>query len=296
MFAGILLSIFTALTIRSDGLHIVVPNEMAESEGDVNNVFPIFEPGTRVYYRYQQIYLSSHFTNAGPRFAIIGIAFRVEGGGGMPWGPSNAFNDYLGRILVKLSTTVRSIDGLSATYQENIGPDETTTFDGGLWFRSSIGWSTGPTPRPFEQTIPFRTPFIYEPARGNLLVEIWNFAPIGVPNGEMLDACWNNSAVSRVWGVHAESTESVNGTPNSIGLVTRFLLAPSLSVSSNDSTNCTISWPVTDEVFVLEAASSLSSSSSWQGVTNSLSIVNGRNTLRFSFDSTSRFFRLRRTQ
>src|SRR5258705_11106301 len=74
-------------------------------------------------------------------------------------------------IQFNLSTTPRNPDGLSGTYAANVGADDTVVFSGPLSISSQF---SGPTngPRAFDIVVPLSTPFIYNPARGNLLGDI----------------------------------------------------------------------------------------------------------------------------
>jgi len=75
------------------------------------------------------------------------------------------------KLPIYASTTTRSVAGLSATFAENIGADNTLVLSG------TLNWATGNVPGPgntlqFDMVFPFTTPFLYDPAAGNLLLDI----------------------------------------------------------------------------------------------------------------------------
>ena len=86
----------------------------------------------------------------------------------------NAFTTAVPFIEIRLSTTPRSPDGLSATFSDNAGADETVVFSGALPLSSAF---TGPAngPKDFDMAIPLTTAFSYTPSGGNLLLDIRNY-------------------------------------------------------------------------------------------------------------------------
>ena len=99
----------------------------------------------------------------------------------------SAFNTTVNDIQINLSTTSIMPDALSATYAQNVGPDDTTVFDGTLQISSQF---TGPpgAPKAFDIRIPLTTPFLYDPRVGNLLVDIRNVSGSGASglSGQMV--------------------------------------------------------------------------------------------------------------
>ena len=79
------------------------------------------------------------------------------------------------QIRVVLSTTTASPDNLSTTFSQNLGSDATTLFEGTI----PIVAATDGSPNGFDIVIPFTSPssFTYDPAKGNLLVDITTFSP-----------------------------------------------------------------------------------------------------------------------
>jgi len=185
---------------------LVVPNASANVEGNINNTYP-FNIGA-ITMRYQQVYAAAEFATMPAGGALItGIAFRPDG----VWG---GFSTTLPAIQIEFSTTASAPDGLSATFTNNPGPNNAVVFNGPLTLSSAAAGS----PRAFDIIIPLTTPFFYNPAAGNLLLDLRN---IGGGLTTQFDAVSTlGDAVSRSSGVPA--TASSGDTPNSVGLVTKF--------------------------------------------------------------------------
>lgn len=116
----------------------------------------------------QQIYDASFFT--GPT-EISGISFRAFPGAAPGFFTSNTVN--IADLTVALSNTNVSGDenaGLqpSATFAANEGANLTTVFSGPATLSTA---ATGVGPQPFDYTVNFTTPFLYNPTSGNLLVD-----------------------------------------------------------------------------------------------------------------------------
>lgn len=140
---------------------IVVPNSLAASDG---NTFVTAPTGGPTSLREMQVFDASQFgALSGPSF-LTGIAYRPDRIAG-PSGPRSV------TLRIYASTTSRSVAGLSTTFDQNIGADNTLVFSG------TLDWTTGNLPGPgntrqFDVLFPFTTPFLYDPAAGNLLLEM----------------------------------------------------------------------------------------------------------------------------
>lgn len=134
---------------------VVLPGGFAEREDD-GYTGPL---GTSM--RLQNVYGASHFSSP---IMIREIRYRRDGSLG-PVGASTI------DVRLRLSTTPKAPDALSAVFAENLGPDATVALDGVVTIESpSPGVAGGP--QPFEILFPLTTPFYYDPSRGNLLVEL----------------------------------------------------------------------------------------------------------------------------
>ena len=193
---------------------VVVPNSARTIEGNSNNSFPfnisiVGLPSQR----YQQVYAASQFGGGG---LITQIVFRPDAGAG------HAFTSTLPDMQIDLSTTSAPDDGLSTTFANNVGADDTVVFARGALTLSSA--FTGPPsgPKDFDIIITLTTPFLYNPALGNLLLDVRNFGAGSTCSFDAVNT--PGDGVSRVF-----STTSVNdttGSTDSLGLVTGFNIVP----------------------------------------------------------------------
>ncbi len=189
---------------------VVVPGANATLEGDTQNTQPLGcqpNPG----FRWQQVYVASEFE--GP-LEVGAIQFRQDVDFGMAFGPL-LYPD----VRIMLSSGAPDPDTLSATFADNLGPDATVVFDGQMALESSPSTDV---PRPFDVTMSFESAFSYDPADGNLLVDLRIGAcPIG-SLGLWFDAVFSASdSVSRAHSPAADDTTAF--TVDTAGMVTRFL-------------------------------------------------------------------------
>jgi hypothetical protein len=138
----------------------VVPNSLATIDGNSFNTSP--DGPTSV--REMQVYDASQFgALSGPSF-LTQFAYRPDTIPG-PSGPRSF------TLRIYASTTSRTVAGISTTFAENLGPDNTLVFDG------TVNLTTGNLPGPgntrqFDYVFPFTTPFLYDPAAGNLVLDL----------------------------------------------------------------------------------------------------------------------------
>jgi len=133
-------------------VNVVAPSGVADTEGNDWGNLPTSP------LRVQQLYLSSFFDSITGEQAISSLA----------WRPDERIDAYTGSdtFTIRLSTT--EVDDLSMVFSENTGKDETLVFDGPVTFSTTANSS----PRGFDFLVEFTEPFIYDPGRGNLLVDI----------------------------------------------------------------------------------------------------------------------------
>jgi hypothetical protein len=146
--------------VRRDQL-IVVPNANATNDGDS---FITGDSGGGAV-RYMLILDASQFgALSGPSF-FTQLAFRPDTIPG-PSGPRT------GTYRIYASTTTRSVAGMSATFADNFGTNNTLVFDGTVTLSTQNLPGPGNT-RQFDLVYPpFTTPFLYDPAAGNLRLDI----------------------------------------------------------------------------------------------------------------------------
>src|ERR1039458_5715746 len=192
---------------------IVAPNNLANTYGGSANVAP-FDIGN--FYissmRYQQMYDATQFGGVatGGEY-ITRIAFRAAS-------IDNAFSDNtLQSIQFDLSTTANT--GLSSTFADNVGADDTMVFNGS-WTFSSAGGAAGPSV--FDIVLNLTTPFFYNPANGNLVLDVRN---IGGGNSAYFDDSYMaGEGISRVWSRDVSASTAISS--DEIGLVTQFTFSP----------------------------------------------------------------------
>jgi hypothetical protein len=190
---------------------VVVPNSLAAVEGNSRNFIPFFTFTTC----YQQVYNTSQFNFSGPR-TITKIAFRPD-----LESDQRPFQITLSDVEIRLSTTTRSSDGLNF-FCVNAGRNEKIVRRAReLTLRSS---ASGPVdgPKNFDVVIRIAS-FRYDPAEGNLLLEIRNTGTIssGFQNTFLDASNVFGDPVSRVWQERGPFTS----TKDTIGLVTKFFFA-----------------------------------------------------------------------
>jgi len=202
---------------------IITPNGQASVEGTANNSFPFnlgndpgeVPSGTQ---RYQQVYAASDFAAlmAGGEF-ITQIAFRpdtVFGG---------AFSSVLPGIRIDLSTVPTVPDALSATFANNVGANDTIVYGGATGAALALSSSfTGPAggPKDFDIIINLTSPFFYNPAMGNLLLDVRNFGGGTTTVFDAVDI--SGDPVSRVTTMPSGVGSATADLADSLGLITRF--------------------------------------------------------------------------
>jgi hypothetical protein len=150
---------------------LVSPNAFADNDASSFIASPFhLEPfaGTNSL-RQQQVIRATEFSGLTAPISIEAIAFRPDLDVGFAFGPTT----YEG-IEVRLSTTPKNVGDLSSTFADNLGPDLLTVFSGPLVLSSDNTLNPSGAARDFDIVIDFATPFVYDPAAGNLLLEILN--------------------------------------------------------------------------------------------------------------------------
>lgn len=104
--------------------------------------------------RYQQVYDSSLFT--GGAVSVTGLSF---------YSASTPAALASGSFTLSLSTTSRGVDQLAAPFDSNVGSDSAAVFSGAL-----------PALSGGQLTFTLATPFTYQPAAGNLLLDVQSAA------------------------------------------------------------------------------------------------------------------------
>lgn len=162
---ALLSSVLLAVAVHGQGLppiSIWVPGEYASSPGNFLQTGPFREHTTQAPGRYQQVFAASEFAVIPDGGYITGFTLRRRGNGWFE-GDSSSFQ-------ITMSTTQTQPDSLSPVFALNTGPDPSVVFGPSeLSFRAAT--SIGD-----NRVVAFATPFLYQPSRGNLLMDLQNLS------------------------------------------------------------------------------------------------------------------------
>jgi len=188
---------------------IVVPNSLATNDGDS---FGTSVSGSRSV-RWLEIHDASQFgALSGPSF-LTQFAYRpdriLDQSGPRSW-----------KLRVYASTTTRSVTRLSTTFAENLGTNNTLVFDGTVTVKTENRPGPGNT-RQFDYVFPFTTPFLYDPAAGNLVLSL---QIEGSGSAVTFDTVSSNPAFGIVYASPSTATTGVVGNP--FPHVTQFTFEP----------------------------------------------------------------------
>lgn len=163
--------------------------------------------------RFQQVYGASAFASIIPQGGwITSLWFVSDPIVGRQW------NAYLPRVEVLITVTPRNPDELSTVFAENFGANVAAVHSLGPLFLSSTA------------TIGFQSPFFYDPAEGNLLIEIKNYDLPPTPEFPQatpgpLDAYdVLGDPISRLYA--RGDANAVTGIADTLGLTTYFVVTP----------------------------------------------------------------------
>jgi hypothetical protein len=188
---------------------LVVPNAYAEQEGGLafHNITD--------QHRVMLVYDASQFASFGGPMLITQLAIRPNSA--QP-GPGTVIEHNLRTFL---STTSMSPATPSTTFADYIGADYTLAACG-----AADAFTTAYQPGPgstmaFDITVPLETPFRYDPAAGNLLVEFQSGPP--APEGSMIfDFVAGDPSVNGVAAIGSSTADS--GQVVGIGFVLQFTI------------------------------------------------------------------------
>ena len=171
--------------------------------------------------RVQQIYDSSFF----PGDELInGFSFRAFPGAA----PSLFFGNSvdISDVVIRLSTTATGANESgslpSATFADNLESDVTTVFSGALHLATA---ATGTGPQPFDYTVSFSQPFMYDPADGNLLLDVTipSGATVSGPGFGFLTFDTVNTIDDGIYSVvNISDGRAASGTLSTAGAITAF--------------------------------------------------------------------------
>jgi hypothetical protein len=237
---------------------IVVPNAYSETDGNAINSSPSGDAGG---IRNMLLLDASQFTSlSGPSY-LTGFAYRPNSTPGAS-GPRQA------TLKIFASTTQRSVATLSRSFVENLGDDYALVFDGALTLSSSNSPAQGNT-LAFDILFPFTQPFRYDPAAGNLLLEVQIIESHG--NAYSWDAVQGSTVAAGVGG----STTATTGQFGSLIPVIElsFESAPRVSIRPSQVEVCWESIP--DATYRVEWTSE-ATPGEWQTLVDCFQSVDSR--------------------
>ena len=157
---------------------VVVPNNNVDMNANGSFKLPFNcqgQPPTGI--RWQQIYIGSEVGRAG---LIDKVSFRLNGVDEGRLG-DNGFDAVYPNVIIQLSTTDKvpfeaEGDPISTTFADNIGADVKTVYSGNLRLSPPNCFVEFPPQPgevcPFDVMIPLQEMFHYDPANGNLLLDM----------------------------------------------------------------------------------------------------------------------------
>lgn len=197
---------------------VFLPSGMQQTEGNSHVIDPF---GASEPSRVQQLYGASEFGAIGGSGALITeIRFR-----------SDAEISFAGAVIVpeleiSMSTSLRVPSDLRPVWQDNIGSDETIVFPKGpIQFTYTVDRTHVNS---MSVVIPLPKPFYYQPANGNLLLDIKVLQKPQVGAGLVrlvLDAEAGPSRVTQ-YSIVIGSPFAINGSVAPYALITQFEFAP----------------------------------------------------------------------
>ncbi|MBB6053134.1 hypothetical protein [Armatimonas rosea] len=188
---------------------IVVPNNFANTETEyMLGTAPFNNPS-----RYQQIFDANQFPASPGGILISKIAFR-------PGFAQESFRRKITSIQFNLSTTKQSLNGLDAAFSRNIGGNEAVVYRGSITFRASVTNRKGAFN--YDILVTLEKPFLYNPADGNLLLDIRDFTGDGIA----FFVASTVDATTRLVYADTNPTLAQAGRVQPGGMITQFTYTP----------------------------------------------------------------------
>ncbi|MDF5727704.1 MAG: hypothetical protein PUP92_06600 [Rhizonema sp. PD38] len=163
--------------------------------------------------RFQQVYSNSQFGSKPLEISQIALRPDAE--------VSEPFDFTIGDIQFYLSTTSRNPDELSSHFEENLGSDYTQVFDG-EWKISSKNIASSGGIKNFDIVLNFLKPFIYDPTKGNLLLEYKKFTPEITGSKFDSEFVFDDSISTEIAAGDANALNAAPQFSSTLGLVTQF--------------------------------------------------------------------------
>jgi hypothetical protein len=260
----ILTALLATMAARPSGW-VVVPNELADVEGNAAQLAPFTGPDTPGpggefwdSERYQQVYDASQFATVRPEGEFVtAIDFRVDAPLGYPSGV------LLRSMEVSLSTTARGPDNLSTNFAENVGPDATVVFRRGQ-YSAALGYTPFESPQGFDMSIIATPWFFYRPLSGNLLLDIKVFTYSNSIRAAPFDA--SDVTGDSISCLATTNVTSTTGRTFTQGLVTAFAIGTPLLQALQTNDMLTLYWWQGIEGFTLQSTTNVGPEANWTPV------------------------------
>ena len=267
----LLILLLQSLSARGDIYGLWIPNGLdITTEGNSHSALPFNFRNTTNFttydgpIHYQQVYAGSQFTNVpGGGEYIVAVSLRTDCSFSSGFSVTTHFE-------VRASTTSKAPDELSPILQENVGSDEVVTFQTNSFGFGHVYPGSCPQTHALDQYIPFGIPFLYDPAKGNLLIDIRHSGfktEHGSSNADAQNTVGDGISRIAAFSLTAATADIVDTE----GLVTVFTLKPTPSLTITIQTNnLDLVWPTDPDVFRLEWAQLLGEKIAWQEYTNTI--------------------------
>jgi hypothetical protein len=108
-----------------------------------------------------------------------------------------AFSTVISNLQINMSVTSKiPFPTFGFTFANNTGTNDTVVFQGQVAISSAF---SGPVngPKAFDIVIPLTTPYLYDPSRGNLLIDYRNFSG---SSAALIDVGPSSSLAARAFG------------------------------------------------------------------------------------------------
>lgn len=230
------LAISALSTVATAQLSVVIPNGTANAPGNSSNAFPwgtsaATWPGLRL----MCVYGSVNFTaqNVSAPILINQLKWRPNDTTGAVTGGTFA------TATVELSTSPTGFGGITTNYATNHGADRTVVYSGSVVHTPTPG-SAGWTPQSWCVDIMLTTPFLYDPAAGDLVIDV--DYPTGSFSGGSVGQMDVEGANSNAARIFASSMYPVaNGMTQNHGVVVEVGYVPpaGFAYASGYGTGCT---------------------------------------------------------
>jgi len=183
----------------------ILPSVCATTMGNSNNIFGVAYGNQR----YQQQHSASEVGSARPLFAH---AYRPD--------QSLTYTAVVRNLTIKLCNSATTPATHNATFATNIGANTQTTVLNGNYNYPAV--TPNANPAFFHAIFPYTAPWIWDPTKGPLLIEVLQNDPAAA--NYYLDAHSGDANVSRTWGT---GTTAASGTVGlSFGVVVGLFDAP----------------------------------------------------------------------